>query len=236
MKASLTEHVLANLGSMGSAARKGLPVLLLYGGIDPALAENSEVCEKYCVLPPAPDRSTAERARSILQIRGWTDFRVPERLERSSISLSPPNGSRSSVDRGVPNSGSDQGRRAATGNIPVGELATTCDQRNGSRSALSESILEHFDGFVDRIDGDTAYVTLKSREHGDVLYGQYPAALLSSKGVGDQERFICKTVGASETTRIEIAGVPAAVVTDEQLRAIDEEIERILPSDDSIDY
>lgn len=110
------------------------------------------------------------------------------------------------------------------------------EQQLKAVTTQAELILEQFDGFVDQIEGDTAYVTLKSREHGDVLYGQYSAAPLKRKGIEDQDRFLCRTVPVGDTIRVEIEAVRPATVTKEQLHAIDEKIEKILPSDDGIDY
>jgi len=126
---------------------------------------------------------------------------------------------------------SEKEEKDLTGNTVIEE-----EQELKAVTAQGELILEQFDGFVDQIEGDTAYVTLKSREHGDVLYGQYSAALLKSKGIEEQDRFLCQTVALGETIRVDIEAVPLAIVTKEQLHAIDEEIERILPSDDGIDY
>ena len=41
------------------------------------------------------------------------------------------------------------------------------------------SILESFIGYVDKIDGDIAYVTLRSENNSDVLYGEYAASKLA---------------------------------------------------------
>jgi hypothetical protein len=236
MKAGMTEHVLANLVSMSSAVRRGLPVLLLYGGVDPALTRDIEECSSYHVLPPAPDRDTAERVRAILQFRGWADYRVPVRLERFSISLSPPHTDRRPLDPACFGSPFNGNQLIKGGAGVSGEFAKDAGEQHEAASAQSESVLEQFDGFVDRIDDGRAFVTLRSREYGDSLYGHYPAGLLQGKGIEDQDRFVCWTVATGETTRVKIKSVSKGIVTTEQLRAIDEENERILPSDDTIDY
>jgi len=64
--------------------------------------------------------------------------------------------------------------------------------RSHSSNTKDEMILESFEGYVDQVEGDTAYVRLKSREHGDVLYGEYSAAELLEKGIEEQSRFLCK--------------------------------------------
>jgi hypothetical protein len=98
-------------------------------------------------------------------------------------------------------------------------------------------VLESFDGFVDQVEGDTAYVRLKSREHGDILYGEYPASELLEKGIEEQTRFLCRTAKVDGTTRVDIQAVPNVQVTGEELRVIEEKIDRALPRDDSgIEY
>src|SRR5262249_46305529 len=52
--------------------------------------------------------------------------------------------------------------------------------------------LEQFRGFVERIDGDRAYVTLVN-DRGDQLGGPYPLAELAAKGIGERDRFILTT-------------------------------------------
>lgn len=99
-----------------------------------------------------------------------------------------------------------------------------------------ETVLEHFDGFVDAIDDGVAYITLKSREHGDELAGEYSAALLRENGINEQNRFACKTVRVGGATKVEIEAVPKIVVTEEQIREIDDELNRMLPDDDGVDY
>jgi hypothetical protein len=235
MISSLTGNVLANLAMMSKAARRELPVLVLYGTINVS-AVDCDFGRYYHILPPAPDRDTAERTRDILRTRGWRDDVAPEQLKRLSFSLSPPGDLPISPDRRPANLAcEDSPLNAAESNLVSNSVIGEA-QQHGTETAQAESILERFDGFVDQIDGDTAYVTLKSQEHGDVLYGEYSAALLRSKGIEEQDRFICKTVSLGEATRVDIEAVPVAIVTKEQIQAIDVEIERILPSDDSIDY
>jgi hypothetical protein len=109
--------------------------------------------------------------------------------------------------------------------------------RSHSSNAPREVVLESFEGFVDHVEGDTAYVRLKSREHGDVLYGEYPTSQLLEKGIEEQGRFLCKTVKVDGTTRVDMQAIPSVPATDEQLRAIEEKIDRVLPRDDpGIEY
>lgn len=102
---------------------------------------------------------------------------------------------------------------------------------------VEEKVLESFLGYVDHVEGDTAYVRLKSREHGDILYGQYPASELAFKGISEQTRFLCETVKVGESTRLDLKALPDVEVTEEELRAIEEKIDRVIPRDDpGIEY
>jgi hypothetical protein len=110
-------------------------------------------------------------------------------------------------------------------------LESLKQQMPPARSTV-EAVLETFEGVLDCIDGDTAYVTLTSTTNGDVLYGEYPAASFSAKGIEEEDRFICKTVGMDGATRIEIQAVPDAELTEENIRAIRAKIEKVLPRND----
>lgn len=100
-----------------------------------------------------------------------------------------------------------------------------------------EKMLETFVGYVDQVDGDTAYVRLKSRDHGDVLYGKYSASELASEGIYEQSRFLCETVKVGDTTRLDLKALPDVEVSEEELCAIDEKIDRVIPRDDpGIEY
>jgi hypothetical protein len=102
---------------------------------------------------------------------------------------------------------------------------------------VEEKVLETFVGYVDNVEGDTAYVRLKSREHGDTLYGQYSASELASKGIYEQTRFLCETIKIGETTRLDLKALPDVEVSEEELRAIEEKIDRVIPRDDpGIEY
>jgi hypothetical protein len=96
----------------------------------------------------------------------------------------------------------------------------------------TRTVLESFDGYVDSIDGDTAYVTLESRENGDVLYGEYSASELLAKGIREQTRFLCETVKGGDGGRVHFAPLPKNQVTDEEARSIAKEMREAFPGDD----
>jgi hypothetical protein len=101
-------------------------------------------------------------------------------------------------------------------------------------AAQAETVLETFEGYVDEVDGDTAYVTLESKEHGDVLHGKYSASQLLKKGIEEQGRFLCRTIKVNGATRVDLQPLPDAEVTDDEVRAISEEIDRAFSSADSV--
>lgn len=101
-------------------------------------------------------------------------------------------------------------------------VSESCDQ--GTKDSHRERVLESFNGYVERIDGETAYVRLKSRERGDVLYGEYPAAKLAELGIDEQDRFLCETVEIDGKTRVDLRKIPDKEVSDEELKAIQESI------------
>lgn len=101
-------------------------------------------------------------------------------------------------------------------------VSESCDQ--GSKDSHMERVLESFNGYVEQIEDETAYVRLKSREHGDVLYGEYPAAKLAKLGIEEQDRFLCETVELDGKTRVELRKIPDKEVSDEELKAIQESI------------
>jgi hypothetical protein len=92
-------------------------------------------------------------------------------------------------------------------------------------------VLETFEGFVDQIVGDVAHVTLTS-EYGDTLYGEYLAADLACKGIEERSRFKVVTVEVNGTVRVDIEPIPDRELTADEERAIQEEIEQQLGTDE----
>ena len=170
------------------------------------------------MLPPAPDKETAERARNVLHERGWRDFTSPDELRLKSISLTHPSHSSHLVV-----SASRSHEACETGATSDSSISPEIEfQRHVLISKNEEAVQEHFDGFVDFVEDGVAYVTIKSREHGDELSGQYSAALLNAKGIKEKNRFLCKTVRVGEATRVDVEAVPKVVVTKEQIQEIDD--------------
>lgn len=103
------------------------------------------------------------------------------------------------------------------------------------RLAPAPRLLERFEGFVEQVEADTAYITL-SNDRGDRLCGPYPAGELAELGIGERDRFILKTIDLGRDVRIEIEPVPRRPISAELQREIREETEQLFadfdPSDD----
>lgn len=99
-----------------------------------------------------------------------------------------------------------------------------------------EAVLETFDGYVDSVDGGEAFVTLESRDNGDVLHGVYPAEKLAALGVGEQSRFVCRVVARGEWTRVDIEPAPDIEITDEQVAAIRAKIDAAFQGGEGVNY
>lgn len=55
-------------------------------------------------------------------------------------------------------------------------------------------VLETFDGYVDKIEDGTAYVSFESRHNNDRFNGSYPANKLKKKGIKEGDCFILETI------------------------------------------
>ena len=87
--------------------------------------------------------------------------------------------------------------------------------------------LERFDGLVDRVDGDTAFITLSS-PRGERFSGPYPAHELAAKGIHEGDRFSLATIDEGDAVRFDIRPVPRRTLSPEELAAIRAEIDREL--------
>jgi hypothetical protein len=110
-------------------------------------------------------------------------------------------------------------------------IAELLGQRHEPQEADKRVILEEFDGFVDQIDGETAYVTLTSKA-GEILHGEYPASELKAQGIQERRRFRCRTIDAGSQVAFELEAIPDIEVSEERERAIREAIRDSLGDDD----
>jgi hypothetical protein len=94
---------------------------------------------------------------------------------------------------------------------------------------------ERFEGFVERCEGDVAYISLES-ERGERLQGPYPADELAARGVGDRDRFWLTLTDMGDSVRFDIELIPRKTISAERQREIQREIEQALggytPDDD----
>jgi len=83
---------------------------------------------------------------------------------------------------------------------------------------------EEFQGFVEKIEDDKAYVRLDT-SRGERLCGPYPAEELASKGIGERDRFLLRAVEVGGAIRFDAELIPRKIITPERQRQIREEIE-----------
>jgi len=86
---------------------------------------------------------------------------------------------------------------------------------------------ERFEGFVERVEGEVAYVSLES-ERGERLQGPYPADELAARGVGERDRFRLTLTDEGESVRFDLQSIPRKTVPAERQAEIQREIEQAL--------
>lgn len=135
--------------------------------------------------------------------------------------------------------GYSSGSRSCTGiKLPVGRLKRFVGELGGlsvrttdvikCKSARARvAVLERFDGVVDVIEGETAFVTLTSKS-GEELIGEYPASELAKLGIHGRRRFICKTVVAKGKVEVRFQAIPDLEVTADEEAAIDQELDELI--------
>jgi hypothetical protein len=97
---------------------------------------------------------------------------------------------------------------------------------------FSGDILEAFDGFVDKIDGEIAYVTLKTGS-GELLWIECPVTQLQNAGIRERRRFKCWTVTDGSEVRLEMCRIPDALFTADDERRLEQRLRRQLGDDDA---
>ncbi|GEM_PF-1502232 len=89
------------------------------------------------------------------------------------------------------------------------------------------TVLEQFTGFVDYIEGPTAFVTLTT-DAGEELAGEYPADEFAELGIRENRRFICQTVIADGNVEVLFQTIPDIEVTPEEEKAIDQRLDELI--------
>lgn len=90
--------------------------------------------------------------------------------------------------------------------------------------AAQVTSLEEFQGFVEKIEGDKAYVRLDTIR-GERLCGPYPADELTALGIGERDRFLLKAIDVRGAVRFDAVLIPRKKISPEWQRQIREEIE-----------
>lgn len=95
---------------------------------------------------------------------------------------------------------------------------------------LGGKILEEFQGFVDRFDGEIAHVTLTAAS-GETLHGEYPVAQLAARGIGERRRFRCWTVEVGSAVEFILLPIADRELSEERERQIDDWLAKSLGDD-----
>jgi hypothetical protein len=97
---------------------------------------------------------------------------------------------------------------------------------------VTGNVLEEFEGFVDKFDGEVAHVTLKTSS-GETFYGEYPAAELKAQGIRERRRFKCWTVEMGPRVEFVMEPIPDQQLSEERERQLDEWLRKSLGDDDA---
>ncbi len=114
--------------------------------------------------------------------------------------------------------------------VPASESGESLMDVLRSESSIP-TVLETFDGYVDEVHDEVAFVTLIS-EHGEPLEGEYAAKELLAKGIGEGSRFRCRTVKSGDAVTVEIEPLADIVLTQEEVDASNNEVDEFLAGAD----
>lgn len=98
------------------------------------------------------------------------------------------------------------------------------------------TVLEEFEGVLDKLEGDVAHVTLTSKLNGDVLLGEFTAAEMAAAGIRQGRRFECRVAEVGNSTETELKSIPDRKLSAERKREIEEALSKLgdddAPQDD----
>lgn len=100
-------------------------------------------------------------------------------------------------------------------------------------SPSNVTVLEQLEGFVEQIDGSTAFVSLTS-EHGEELRGEYPAEQLLAKGIEERRRFRVRTIESDGSVHVSIDPIDEFPISLDEEKAIHQRLDELL-ADDELD-
>ncbi len=110
------------------------------------------------------------------------------------------------------------------------ELAASLRKLESSGAKPRGKILEEFEGFLEKYDGNVAYVTLTT-DAGETIHGEYPAPELKAEGVRERRRFKCWTVEAGSDVKFVVHPIPDVIVSEAEERQLDEWLRESLGDD-----
>lgn len=113
-------------------------------------------------------------------------------------------------------------------------LEATKERQAVEATDQSAVVLEKLDGFVERIDGDVAFVVFTS-QNGQKLSGQCPANEMLESNIEEGQRFVCRTIQNGKDVRVEIEPIPLAEITAQEWRAVCTSVESIFLDDEGND-
>lgn len=83
-------------------------------------------------------------------------------------------------------------------------------------------VLEELYGFVDKIDGDIAYITILSSDGSTEFEGEYSAEVLKKQGIKERRRFKIRTIDDGKGVQVQFEKAPFLEIKPEDMRRINE--------------
>ena len=97
----------------------------------------------------------------------------------------------------------------------------------GGSTDAEPNVLDEFVGYVDQVEGATAFVTLETTS-GEELHGEYPADELAALGIFEHRRFRCRTIEIDNSAEVRFEAIPENELTSEDDLTIHREVEDLL--------
>jgi hypothetical protein len=107
------------------------------------------------------------------------------------------------------------------------EERVRCPRNEPSATMRKAVVLERLEGYVEQVEGSTAYVTLKS-QFGDELIGEYAADELAAKGITEGRRFRCETIEVDGAVHVSFQALSDERVTEDEEDAISARLDELL--------
>lgn len=96
------------------------------------------------------------------------------------------------------------------------------------------TVLDEFEGFVDKIESEVAHVTLKAGD--ETYWAEIPMSHLNAAGILERRRFKLRIVEVDNNdVTMELESIPDIEIGEEEERRITEEIERLLGDEECTD-